>query len=88
MHHEIIRDEPGDCPKYGMHLEPMTVQAEEKNDTTHRVCSCHTSCALGWLAFLCERVSIYQNMESQYVYTHINGCRCCIYLQSCSPLFP
>jgi len=32
MHPEIIRDEPGDCPKCGMHLEPMTVQTEEKND--------------------------------------------------------
>ena len=32
MHPEIIRDEPGDCPKCGMHLEPITVQAEEKND--------------------------------------------------------
>ncbi|QOP46759.1 copper-translocating P-type ATPase [Sulfurimonas paralvinellae] len=32
MHPEIIRDEPGDCPKCGMHLEPITVQAEEKNE--------------------------------------------------------
>ena len=32
MHPEIIQDEPGDCPKCGMHLEPITVQAEEKND--------------------------------------------------------
>ncbi len=32
MHPEIIRDEPGDCPKCGMHLEPITVEAEEKND--------------------------------------------------------
>jgi Cu+-exporting ATPase len=32
MHPEIIRDEPGDCPICGMHLEPITVQAEEKNE--------------------------------------------------------
>lgn len=32
MHPEIIRDGPGDCPKCGMHLEPITVEAEEKND--------------------------------------------------------
>ena len=32
MHPEIIRDEPGDCPKCGMHLEPITVQAEEKSE--------------------------------------------------------
>ncbi len=32
MHPEIIRDEPGNCPKCGMHLEPITVQAEEKNE--------------------------------------------------------
>jgi len=32
MHPEIIRDEPGDCPKCGMRLEPITVQAEEKNE--------------------------------------------------------
>lgn len=32
MHPEIIRDEPGDCPKCGMHLEAMTVETEEKNE--------------------------------------------------------
>ena len=32
MHPEIIRDKPGDCPKCGMHLEPITVEAEEKNE--------------------------------------------------------
>jgi len=32
MHPEIIRDELGYCPKCGMNLEPITVQAEEKND--------------------------------------------------------
>ena len=32
MHPEIIRDELGDCPKCGMRLEPITVEAEEKND--------------------------------------------------------
>nr|WP_230973325.1 copper-translocating P-type ATPase [Sulfurimonas hydrogeniphila] len=32
MHPEIIRDEPGNCPICGMHLEPVTVQAEEKNE--------------------------------------------------------
>ncbi len=32
MHPEIVRDEPGDCPKCGMALEPMTVTgAEEEN---------------------------------------------------------
>ena len=32
MHPEIHQDHPGDCPKCGMHLEPITVQAEEKNE--------------------------------------------------------
>jgi Cu+-exporting ATPase len=32
MHPEIIRDEPGSCPKCGMALEPITVAAEEKNE--------------------------------------------------------
>ena len=32
MHPEIIRDEPGSCPICGMALEPITVQAKEKND--------------------------------------------------------
>ena len=32
MHPEIIQDEPGDCPICGMHLEPITVEAEEKNE--------------------------------------------------------
>jgi Cu+-exporting ATPase len=32
MHPEVIRDHPGDCPKCGMALEPMTVgTAEEEN---------------------------------------------------------
>jgi len=31
MHPEIIRDEPGDCPKCGMALEPMMVDVEEEN---------------------------------------------------------
>jgi len=32
MHPEIIRDEPGSCPICGMALEPITVEADEKND--------------------------------------------------------
>ncbi|ADN10106.1 copper-transporting P-type ATPase [Sulfurimonas autotrophica] len=33
MHPEIIRNEPGDCPICGMHLEPITtVEAKEKNE--------------------------------------------------------
>jgi Cu+-exporting ATPase len=32
MHPEIIRDTPGSCPICGMALEPITVEAEEKND--------------------------------------------------------
>ena len=28
MHPEIMQDEPGDCPKCGMHLEPKTVSGE------------------------------------------------------------
>ncbi|WP_457750061.1 copper-transporting P-type ATPase [Sulfurimonas sp.] len=32
MHPEIIRDEPGSCPICGMALEPITVQADEKNE--------------------------------------------------------
>jgi len=30
MHPEIVRDEPGTCPKCGMALDPMTVSAEEE----------------------------------------------------------
>lgn len=33
MHPEIIRDKPGDCPKCGMALEPIT-QSESKEDTS------------------------------------------------------
>ncbi len=29
MHPEVVQDEPGDCPKCGMALEPKTVAAEE-----------------------------------------------------------
>ena len=39
MHPEIIKEEPGECPICGMDLEPITVQAEEKNeefDDMHR----------------------------------------------------
>ena len=32
MHPEIIRDEPGSCPICGMALEPITVEADEKNE--------------------------------------------------------
>ena len=32
MHPEIIRDEPGSCPKCGMALEPKTVSAEEQEN--------------------------------------------------------
>jgi len=32
MHPEIIEDKPGNCPKCGMALEPITVEAEDKND--------------------------------------------------------
>ena len=31
MHHEIVRDEAGDCQKCGMDLEPKTVEVEEEN---------------------------------------------------------
>jgi Cu+-exporting ATPase len=31
MHPEVVQDEPGECPKCGMALEPTTVSAEEKN---------------------------------------------------------
>ena len=31
MHPEIVRDEPGDCPKCGMALEPVTVGGEEED---------------------------------------------------------
>ncbi len=43
MHPEIVRDEPGDCPKCGMALEPRGVPAEEEGpnpelvDFTHRL---------------------------------------------------
>src|SRR3546814_8139789 len=30
MHPEVVQDEPGECPKCGMALEPTTVSAEEK----------------------------------------------------------
>ncbi|MCF6216760.1 MAG: heavy metal translocating P-type ATPase [Emcibacter sp.] len=42
MHPEIIRDEPGDCPKCGMALEPMGIPPEDEGpnpelvDFTHR----------------------------------------------------
>ena len=32
MHPEIIRDQPGNCPKCGMALEPVAVKADEEND--------------------------------------------------------
>lgn len=32
MHPEIITDKPGNCPKCGMALEPITIEADEKND--------------------------------------------------------
>ena len=32
MHPEIIQDNPGDCPKCGMALEPIRVQIEQKNE--------------------------------------------------------
>jgi Cu+-exporting ATPase len=32
MHPEIVRDEPGSCPKCGMALEPRTVSAEEESN--------------------------------------------------------
>jgi Cu+-exporting ATPase len=41
MHPEIVRDEPGACPKCGMALEPVTAQAEATNpelmDMTRRL---------------------------------------------------
>ncbi len=43
MHPEIVRDEPGPCPKCGMALEPMTAPAEATNpelvDMTRRLWS-------------------------------------------------
>ncbi|HET9869658.1 MAG TPA: heavy metal translocating P-type ATPase, partial [bacterium] len=32
MHPEVVRDRPGDCPKCGMHLEPLSVPAEGAPD--------------------------------------------------------
>lgn len=32
MHPEIVRNEPGDCPKCGMALEPFTVTSEESEE--------------------------------------------------------
>jgi Cu+-exporting ATPase len=34
MHPEIVRDGPGDCPKCGMALEPMTATGEDEPDDT------------------------------------------------------
>ena len=31
MHPEVVRAEPGACPKCGMALEPSTVTADERN---------------------------------------------------------
>jgi Cu+-exporting ATPase len=31
MHPEVVRNEPGDCPKCGMALEPRTVKADSEN---------------------------------------------------------
>ena len=41
MHPEILRDEPGECPKCGMALEPMTVSLDDEEnpeliDMSHR----------------------------------------------------
>ena len=36
MHPEIVRDSPGTCPKCGMALEPMMVQAESEDDSELR----------------------------------------------------
>jgi len=33
MHPEVVRDEPGDCPKCGMALEPRTVTIDEHEDS-------------------------------------------------------
>ena len=35
MHPEVVQDEPGDCPKCGMHLEPREKTASEKHDHQH-----------------------------------------------------
>ncbi|MEN6488263.1 MAG: heavy metal translocating P-type ATPase [Smithella sp.] len=32
MHPEVIQDHPGNCPKCGMALEPVTIAGEEKNE--------------------------------------------------------
>ena len=32
MHPEVVQDHPGNCPKCGMALEPVTVGGEEKNE--------------------------------------------------------
>jgi P-type Cu+ transporter len=32
MHPEVIQDHPGNCPKCGMALEPVTISGEEKNE--------------------------------------------------------
>jgi len=32
MHPEVIQDHPGNCPKCGMALEPVTIGGEEKNE--------------------------------------------------------
>ena len=32
MHPEIRRDKPGDCPKCGMHLEPVSPEAEDNEE--------------------------------------------------------
>jgi len=35
MHPEVVQNEPGDCPKCGMHLEPREKTASEKHDHQH-----------------------------------------------------
>ncbi|MBU2495287.1 MAG: hypothetical protein KJ935_02125 [Candidatus Omnitrophica bacterium] len=32
MHPEIRQDKPGDCPKCGMHLEPVSPEAENNEE--------------------------------------------------------
>ena len=50
MHPEVIRDKPGSCPKCGMTLEPMEIQADgEEENPELRDMSRRFWIALAWL---------------------------------------
>jgi Cu+-exporting ATPase len=62
MHPEIVRDQPGTCPKCGMALEPVTVSLDDKNpeleDMTRRFWTA-AALTVPLLAFMIRPVNIW-----------------------------